>query len=106
VGTFYYDPTTGIQIARFHHYQAAKGRIIGLFDPKFLLIDGVEYHLPDKGQDEPDRIGNIEINRILRKTGIRAQLTYLYHLSEQIQKVWKEQVTNRLIVLGIIEGRG
>lgn len=106
VGTYYFHRDTGVLVARFHHYESPEGVIIGVFDPKFLLIDHVEFHLPKRGTPEPDRIGNVEINRILRKTGIRAQITYYYHLTERAKKVWKEQVTNRLVKWGLKEGRG
>jgi hypothetical protein len=105
VGTYYYDKMSGVQVAYFHHYENPKGEIIGKFDPKTLLIDGVEYHLPKKGQPEPARIGNKKINQILRKTGWRAGMTYIYHVSEQAQKLWKEQVRNRLVRWGIMESR-
>ena len=105
IGTYYYDKTSGVLVAYFHHYVSPKGRIIGKFDPKTLLIDGVEYHLPKKGEPTPTRIGNKEINRILKKTGLRAKITYLYHVAEQSKKLWKEQVINRLVRWKIIEGR-
>ncbi|SRR6266511_5200144 len=103
--TFYFDAVTSIQIARFHHYEKPHGGMIGRFDPKFLRIGGVEYHLPKKGSAQPPRLTNAEINRVLGKSGLQASATYLYYLSEQARKLWKEQVTNRLVMLGLKEGR-
>jgi len=70
-----------------------------------LRIGGVEYHLPKKGSAQPPRLTNAEINRVLGKSGLQASATYLYYLSEQARKLWKEQVTNRLVMLGLKEGR-
>lgn len=82
-----------------------KERVIGLFDPKMLRINGVEYHLPKKGTPEPVRIGNAAINKILGKTGIQAAITYWHHSVEQGAKIWKEQVRDRLEKWGLIEKR-
>jgi hypothetical protein len=105
VATYYYDKITGVQVAYFHNYEDPKGKAISKLDPKTLLIDGVEYHLPKKNQPIPARIGNKKINQILRKTGWRAGMTYIYHVSEQAKKLWKEQVRNRLVRWGIMESR-
>jgi hypothetical protein len=105
VKTRYFEKNTGIQVASFHHYESPQGKRIGRFDPKFLLISGIEYHPRGDGKPIPPRIGNKEINRILGKTGVQAKATYLYHVSEQAKKLWKEQVTNRLVKWKFIEGR-
>ncbi len=102
--TRYFDKISRIQIANLHCYVSPIDKRIGDLDPKSLLIDGTKYYFAE-GQPEPARIGNKEINRILGKTGVRAMTTYLYHVSEQTQKLWKEQVRNRLERIGVLEKR-
>src|SRR5437870_11550645 len=102
---WYNDRVSGIQIASFHHYESMQGKRITRFDPKFLIIDEIEYHVRGKDKPEPDRIGNEAINRILGKRRIAAKFTYLHHVSEKTRKLWKEQVRNRLVRIGILESR-
>jgi hypothetical protein len=104
-GTYYYNRVDGKQVAYFHHYETPEGKIIGKPDPKFLLILGIEYHLPQKGQPQPSRLSNGQINNILNKKGRDATITYLYYFAEQAQKIWKEQVTDRLEKWGLKESR-
>lgn len=105
VKTRYYEKVSNKQVASFHHYESPKGRRITRFDPKFLLIDGIEYHVRGQLQPEPGRIGNEAINRILKKHGLSAKITYLYHVSEQTKKLFKEQIRDRLVKFGIKEKR-
>ena len=105
VKTRYFDKTTGVQVADFHHYEGPDGKRITRFDPKFLLLDGVEYHRRGEGEPEPSRLRNSEINTILHKHGLDARITYVYKGWEQTKKWWKLQVRNRLVKLGILESR-
>jgi|SRR6185369_3805809 len=105
VNTRYFDKVTGVQVARFHNYEAANGQQVTQFDPKFLLMDNVEYHLPAEGAPEPQPLSNKEINRILNKRGVSAGVTYLRYCGRKAKKTWKEQVRDRLVRFGILETR-
>jgi hypothetical protein len=106
IETFYYD-LTGILIARLHHYVKPDGRIggSGKPDPKFLRIGGIEYHLPKRGDSEPARMTNNEVNRILDKTGLLASVTYLYFIDGRVRKLWHSTVRAVAVRLGIAEKR-
>jgi hypothetical protein len=105
VGTYYYEHVTGEFVAYCHHYVDPNGKQIGTLDPKILRIGGVEYHLPEKGAKQPDRIGNSKINEILQKTGWRSLATYYYHVEEQAKKIWATKIRSRLIKWKLMEKR-
>ena len=105
VNTRYFDKVTGVQVARFHNYDDANGRKITPLDPKFLLIDNIEYHLPPEGDPQPRTLTNKEINHILNKSGLACAITYLRYGFRQAKRAWKQQVRDRLVKAGILETR-
>lgn len=105
VNTRYFDKVTGAQVGLFHNYVTANGEKITELDPKFLLIDSVEYHLPAAGSPQPSPLSNKEINRILNKHGLSAGVTYLRFCGREVRRVWKEQVRDKLVRFGILESR-